>query len=87
MNDSHAVVLARRGLVSFLYDQLENYGTHPEESVFEPVWSSSSTYQRWTDDLLIKLFSEVGIGQWITKPPEIDVSNVFLNSFINIDNL
>jgi len=34
VNDSHAVVLARRGLVSFLYDQLEKYGTHPEESVF-----------------------------------------------------
>ena len=37
VNDCHAVVLARRGLVSFLYDQLEKYGTQPEESVFEPA--------------------------------------------------
>lgn len=36
LNDCHAVILARRGLISFLYDQLEIYGTQPEESVFEP---------------------------------------------------
>jgi len=37
VNDCHAVILARRGLVSFLYDQLEQYRTQPEESVFEPA--------------------------------------------------
>ncbi len=37
LNDCHAEVLARRGLVSFLYDQLESYSIHPEESIFEPA--------------------------------------------------
>ena len=37
VNDCHAEILARRGLVSFLYDQLENYSIHPEESIFEPA--------------------------------------------------
>jgi len=37
INDCHAEILARRGLVSFLYDQLESYSIHPEESIFKPA--------------------------------------------------
>jgi len=40
INDCHAEILARRGLVSFLYDQLEIFSTHPEESIFEPAWNA-----------------------------------------------
>lgn len=36
LNDCHAEVLARRGLVSFLYDQLNSYNAIPTESIFEP---------------------------------------------------
>lgn len=37
LNDCHAEILARRGLVSFLYDQLHAYDTDPMNSIiFEP---------------------------------------------------
>ena len=35
VNDCHAEILARRGLVSFLYDQLESFASNPEETIFE----------------------------------------------------
>jgi len=37
VNDCHAEILARRGLISFIYDQLESYLVHPEDSIFEPA--------------------------------------------------
>jgi len=37
INDCNAEILARRGLVSFFYDQLEIYSIHPEESIFKPA--------------------------------------------------
>ena len=35
VNDCHAEILARRGFVSFLYDQLENFASTQEETIFE----------------------------------------------------
>lgn len=37
VNDCHAEVLARRGLLSFLYTQLEEYTANPADSIFEPA--------------------------------------------------
>ncbi len=37
MNDCHAEILVRRGLVSFLYDQIVKFGTNPIESILKPV--------------------------------------------------
>ena len=59
VNDCDAVVLARRGLVSFLYDQLEKYGTHPVESVFEPAGNFDGLPPRLKikDDIRFHLYS------------------------------
>lgn len=46
INDCHSAILARRGLVSFLYDQLEKYGTQPEESIFEPAGNDDGPLPR-----------------------------------------
>lgn len=35
LNDCHAEVLARRGLVSYLYDQLNTLNSNPSDSIFE----------------------------------------------------
>ena len=42
LNDCHAEVLARRGLVSYLYDQLNVHSTNPSESIFESNDSDNS---------------------------------------------
>ncbi len=63
INDCHAVVLARRGLVSFLYDQLEKYMTQPEDSVFEPAGNDDGLPLRFKikDGILFHLY--------MTSPP------------------
>jgi len=53
LNDCHAEVLARRGLVSFLYDQLESYLNHSEESIFE---QSGSVRLRIKNHILFHLY-------------------------------
>ena len=57
------MVLARRGLVSFLYDHLEKYGTNPEESVFEPAGN--------VDGLPLRLKIKAGIlfHLYLSSPP------------------
>ena len=63
VNDCHAVVLARRGLVSFLYDQLEKYGAHPEESVFEPAGNFDGLPPR------LKVKEDIRFHLYVTSPP------------------
>jgi len=63
VNDCHAVVLARRGLVSFLYDQLEKYRTQPEESVFEPAGNDDRL------PLRLKIKDGILFHLYMTSPP------------------
>jgi len=74
VNDCHAVVLARRGLVNFLYDQLEKYRTQPEESVFEPAGNDDGVPLRLKikDGILFHLF--------VSSPPCGDACDARISS-------
>ena len=37
INDSHAEIVARRGVMLFCYKQLELFLEDPEKSIFEPI--------------------------------------------------
>lgn len=53
LNDCHAEVLARRGLVSFLYDQLNTFNSNPSESIFE---RSNGNSLKLKNDVLFHLY-------------------------------
>ena len=59
LNDCHAEILARRGLVSFLYDQLNVLSTNPSDSIFE----SSNTFNR------LKVKNDVFFHLYISTAP------------------
>ena len=61
VNDCHAEILARRGLMSFLYDQIEKYSSNPEESILELAG---------TDDLFrFKVKEDVRFHLYISSAP------------------
>lgn len=66
VNDCHAEILARRGLVSFLYNQIEKFGTNPEESIFESVGQDGQ--------LLLKVKEDVRFHLYISSTPCGDAS-------------
>jgi len=66
VNDCHAEILARRGLVSFLYDQIEKYASNPEESIFEPAGID--------DHLRLKVKEDVRFHLYISSAPCGDAS-------------
>jgi hypothetical protein len=54
LNDCHAEVLARRGLVSYLYDQLNIFNSNPSDSIFESP--SGSQNLKLKSDVLFHLY-------------------------------
>jgi double stranded RNA-specific editase B len=54
LNDCHAEVLARRGLVSYLYDQLNIFNSNPSDSIFESP--SGSRNLKLKSDVLFHLY-------------------------------
>ncbi len=62
LNDCHAEILARRGLVSFLYDKLDNYATDPD-SIFEPAHNKDQLPPR------LKLKSDVLFHLYVSSAP------------------
>jgi double stranded RNA-specific editase B len=53
LNDCHAEVLARRGLVSYLYDQLNTFNSNPSDSIFE---SSGNQNLKLKSNVLFHLY-------------------------------
>ena len=54
LNDCHAEVLARRGLVSYIYDQLNVFNSDPSNSIFE--YSSGSQNLKLKSSVLFHLY-------------------------------
>ncbi len=69
MNDCHAEILVRRGLVSFLYDQLEKFSTSPGESILEPVENQDQSSQ-----LRLKVKKDVRFHLYSSSEPCGDAS-------------
>jgi len=56
VNDCHAEILARRGLVSFLYDQIEKYSSNPEESILESAGTDDLFRLKVKEHILFHLY-------------------------------
>ena len=64
LHDNHAEILARRCLVSFLYDQLDKHFTDPAASIFEAVdRDGDQPYPR------LRIKSEVQFNLYIQSAP------------------
>lgn len=73
LNDCHAEVLARRGLVSYLYDQLNTYNTDPLESIFECI----------DNDSILKLRNDVCFHLYVSSAPCGDARIFTLNDSLS----
>jgi len=62
LNDCHAEILARRGLIAFLYDQLSDFANNPEWSIFEEAPSGSS-------DRRLRLKSHIKFHLFVSSAP------------------
>jgi len=66
VNDCHAEILARRGLLSFLYCQIEKYQSNPEGSIFE--------LDGQNDQFRLKVKEDVRFHLYISSAPCGDAS-------------
>lgn len=56
VNDCHAEILARRGLVRFLYDQIEKFKSNPEESILELAGQNGQFRLKVKEDVRFHLY-------------------------------
>jgi len=79
LNDCHAEILARRGLVAFLYDQLSDFSSNPEWSIFEEAPAGSR-------DRRLRLRDHIKFHLYVSSAPCGD-ARTFAYEELNADNV